>query len=83
MTGKDAFDWSLAGAKDTAIVADAVYAPLETDLLLAARARGLATVDGLAMLIHQGALAFERWFEIAPDTVKARERLLAILAERA
>ncbi len=83
MTGKDAFDWPLGRAKETAIVADAVYAPLQTDLLIAARARGLATVDGLAMLIHQGALAFERWFEIAPDTVKARERLLAILAARA
>jgi shikimate dehydrogenase len=83
MSGKDAFDWPLAGAKDTAIVADAVYAPPETHLLAKARARDLLTVDGLAMLIHQGALAFDRWFEITPDTAKARERLLAILAERA
>ncbi len=83
MTGAASIDWPLAGAKPTAIVFDAVYAPLETDLLKAARARGLRTVDGLGMLIHQGALAFEIWFGIKPDTAKARERLLAILAARA
>ena len=32
-----------------------------------ARARGLRASDGLAMLIEQGALAFERWFGVAPD----------------
>ena len=82
MTGVPPFDWRLAGLKPTAIVYDAVYAPLETDLLKAARARGLRTVDGLGMLIHQGALAFEIWFGIKPDAAKARERLLAILAAR-
>lgn len=75
-------DWPVAAAKPTAIVADAVYAPLETALLRDARAHGLAVVDGLGMLIHQGALAFERWFGVRPDTQKARARLLAILAER-
>ncbi len=83
MTGAASFDWPLANAKPGAIVYDAVYAPLETDLLKAARARNLRTVDGLGMLIHQGALAFEIWFGIKPDTAKARERLLAILAARA
>ena len=33
----------------------------------AARERGLRAADGLAMLVEQGALAFERWFDIAPD----------------
>jgi shikimate dehydrogenase len=83
MTGKESMTWPLEGAKDTAIVYDAVYAPLDTDLLKTARARGLRTVDGLGMLIHQGALAFEIWFGIKPDTAKARERLLAIMAARA
>jgi shikimate dehydrogenase len=44
-----------------AAVVDLVYKPLETTLLHAARARGLQGVDGLGMLLHQGALAFERW----------------------
>ncbi len=43
----------------TAVVADTVYHPLETPLLAAARARGLTCVDGLGMLVHQAAIAFE------------------------
>jgi shikimate dehydrogenase len=42
-------------------VCDLVYRPLQTRLLQAAAARGLTTIDGLGMLAHQGALAFERW----------------------
>src|SRR5918995_4970011 len=40
-----------------ALVADLTYR--DTDLLLAAQARGLKTTDGLPMLVHQGARAFE------------------------
>jgi shikimate dehydrogenase len=42
-------------------VCDLVYRPLQTRLLQAAAARGLKTIDGLGMLVYQGALAFERW----------------------
>jgi shikimate dehydrogenase len=42
-----------------AVVADLTYR--DTDLLLAAQERGLETVDGLPMLVHQGAWAFELW----------------------
>lgn len=48
-------------------VLEAVYAPLETPFLKAARARGLRTSDGLAMLLEQGALSFQFWFGKAPD----------------
>jgi shikimate dehydrogenase len=41
------------------LVADLTYR--DTDLLLAAQRRGLKTVDGLPMLVHQGARAFELW----------------------
>jgi shikimate dehydrogenase len=75
-------DWPIERAPSYAIVMDAVYAPLETPLLAAARARGMKTVDGLGMLIHQGALAFELWFGVKPDTDKARQRLLEELTER-
>ncbi|MEO6716653.1 MAG: shikimate dehydrogenase [Novosphingobium sp.] len=44
------------------LVYDIVYAPLETRLLRAARERGLATIDGLSMLIGQAAAAFEKFF---------------------
>lgn len=47
---------------DGGLVYDIVYAPLETRLLKAARARGQQTIDGLAMLIGQAAVAFELFF---------------------
>lgn len=49
-----------------AVVFDMVYAPLETELLKAGRAAGLRVVDGLAMLIGQAAVAFERFFGRSP-----------------
>jgi shikimate dehydrogenase len=51
---------------DHAIVTDIVYVPLETPLLAAARGRGLNTVDGLGMLLHQAVPGFERWFGRRP-----------------
>ncbi|HVA04839.1 MAG TPA: shikimate dehydrogenase [Acidimicrobiales bacterium] len=43
------------------VVADLVYHPRQTPLLEAARARGAVAVGGLGMLVHQAALALERW----------------------
>jgi shikimate dehydrogenase len=43
------------------VVADLVYHPLDTPLLVAARAAGARTVDGLGMLVHQAAVQFEHW----------------------
>ena len=60
--GKPALDLDLARLPPGAVVYDLVYAPLETDLLKAARARGNATVDGLGMLIHQARPGFAAWF---------------------
>jgi shikimate dehydrogenase len=80
MNGAASPDWPVHRCKRDAILVDIVYRPLETSFLRAARAEGLATVDGLGMLIHQGALAFEIWHGIKPDTVKARHRLMAALA---
>lgn len=42
-----------------ALVVDLTYR--DTDLLLAAQARGLETLDGLPMLVYQGARALELW----------------------
>jgi shikimate dehydrogenase len=58
------------------LVCDAVYAPLETDLLAAARARGATCVDGLGMLLHQAALAFGHWFGQTPTVTPALRRLI-------
>jgi len=43
------------------IVNDIVYKPLRTRLLQEAKRVGGRTIDGLGMLVHQGALAFEIW----------------------
>jgi shikimate dehydrogenase len=51
----------------TATVADLVYVPLETDLLKAAKARGLKTADGLGILLHQAVRGFELWFGRRPQ----------------
>jgi shikimate dehydrogenase len=58
-----------------ATVADAVYIPLDTPLLNAARARGLKAADGLGMLLHQAVRGFSLWFGKKP-TVTAELRAL-------
>jgi len=79
MDGVRSPEWPIDRCRPGAIIVDIVYRPLETPLLKAARARGLVVVDGLGMLIHQGARAFEIWHGVRPDTAKARARLLAAL----
>ena len=66
MAGQAALDIDLSSLPADAVVYDIVYSPLETPLLAAARARDLATVDGLEMLIGQAALAFELLFDAPP-----------------
>jgi shikimate dehydrogenase len=59
-----------------AIVTDIVYVPLQTPLLAAARARGLKTVDGLGMLLHQAVPGFERWFGRRPEVTPELRALI-------
>ncbi len=58
-----------------AVVMDVVYEPRETAVLRAANALGLRTVNGLGMLLHQGALAFERFTERAAPLDAMRRAL--------
>jgi len=83
MKGQPETELDLSNLSETAVVTDIVYAPLETPLLAAARARGNHTVDGLGMLIHQARPGFEAWFGRAPDPDGAlRESLIKALAGR-
>ena len=59
-----------------ALVADIVYTPLNTPLLQQAAARGLTTIDGLGMLIHQAVPGFSAWFGIEPSPTEALRTLL-------
>lgn len=76
MSGKDEMAIDLAPLPDDALVTDAVYVPLETPLLAAARERGLVTVDGLGMLLHQAVAGFERWFGLRPTVTEDLRRLI-------
>ncbi len=62
MVGQPPLSLDLSALPDHAVVYDIVYAPLETELLAAARARDLDTVDGLDMLVAQAAAAFAIFF---------------------
>jgi shikimate dehydrogenase len=64
------------------LVCDIVYRPLHTPLLRAAQQQGARTVDGLGMLLHQGAKAFEIWTERAFPLALIRARLLEALGEQ-
>lgn len=67
MTGHVPLEIDLARLPANAVVNDIVYAPLETPLLAAARARGNAVVDGIGMLLHQGRPGFRAWFGVDPQ----------------
>ncbi len=62
-----------------ALVTDLVYAPRETALLMVARAHGAQTLDGTAMLLHQGALAFTEWTGLDAPLAVMRAALDAAL----
>lgn len=73
----------LSALKSTAVVMDMTYKPVVTPFLTAARARGLTTVDGLAMLIGQATPSFTALFRRPPPPMDLRALLLAHLGEAA
>ena len=77
MTGQPALDLEAASIADDAVVCDIVYAPQQTPLLRAAAGRGLRTVGGLGMLIHQARPGFEAWFGVAPEITDDLRAFLA------
>jgi len=80
MVGQPALEIDLSPLPEDAVVYDAVYAPLETDLHAQAHDRGLDTVDGLEMLVGQAALAFELFFGAEPPRDRDEELRELLLA---
>jgi shikimate dehydrogenase len=70
-------DVDLASLRTGIVVADVVVSPPSTALLRAAQGRGATTLDGLGMLVGQGALAVRHWTGVDPD----REVMRAAAAE--
>lgn len=56
-------------------VYDTIYQPAVTPLLAAAQSAGARTANGLSMLLHQGALAFQHWFPQTDPMPYMREAL--------
>ncbi len=76
MHGQPALDLDLAALPPHAVVDDIVYVPRETPLLRAAAARGLRTVGGLGMLLHQAVPGFARWFGVTPEVTAELRALI-------
>ena len=66
MTGKPDLRLPLDQLEARTVATDLVYTPLMTPFLTEAQSRGAHIVDGLGMLLHQGAPGFERWFGKRP-----------------
>lgn len=64
---------SLAAAKNNAVICDLIYNPIETRFLQLGRERGLKTINGAAMFIHQGALTLEILLGITPPLAFMKE----------
>ena len=83
MGGNPPLDLDLSALPREAAVCDIVYHPLETQLLKDAKARGLKTIDGLGMLMHQAVPSFEAFFGARPEvTPGLRAALVEALGAR-
>lgn len=71
----DSFDF-LNLLPSSASVCDLIYRPLKTNLLLHAERRGLHTMNGLGMLIHQAILALEHFSGMDLDSVAMKEAVM-------
>ena len=63
-------------------VADAVYSPLWTPLLTAARAKGAVTITGRDLAIYQAADAFELFTGLTPSTAEMGIAFDEVMAKR-
>ena len=77
MHGQPDLDVDVSPMAADGVVSDIVYVPLTTKLLAAAQARGLATANGLDMLLHQAVCGFELWFGQRPEVTREQYELLA------
>ena len=78
MHGQPDLDLQLEQLPSSALVADAIYIPLETSLLAQARQRGNTGVNGLGMLLNQARPAFKAWFGVMPEITPAlRQAIIA------
>ncbi len=83
MKGQPPLTLDLSPLRREAVVSDIVYVPLETELIVQARARGLRVSPGLGMLLHQAVPGFERWFGVRPEVTPELRALIEADVRRA
>ena len=74
---------ALPNLRSEAWVVDIIYNPRETRLMQQARRQGVETMNGVAMLVHQGALSLARWTGCEPPIAVMQTVLERELAKRA
>ncbi|MCX5780611.1 MAG: shikimate dehydrogenase [Firmicutes bacterium] len=73
---------SLTQVPGDAVVYDLIYNPLSTRFLAMAQARNLKVINGLSMLVHQGALSLEILLGVQPPIAYMKEVVLDYYAEQ-
>ena len=68
------------GLRPGMVVADVIPNPPRTRLIREAEARGCVVLDGLGMLVSQGAIAIRHWTGIDADPAVMRQTLAGIFA---
>ncbi|ALS78929.1 shikimate dehydrogenase [Planococcus sp. ANT_H30] len=74
----EALPISLDRVKSGTLVADIIYNPLETPFLKKAREKNCIISNGVGMFVYQGAIAFEKWTGIQPNT----EKMIQMITEK-
>ena len=76
------FPFSVQGISEHALVVDIIFNPRETAFLQEAKKQGCRTLNGLGMLLYQGALAWEFWLGGQAPVEAMRQALQNQLMER-
>lgn len=71
LSGNAALAYDFSGLKSDAVICDIVYRPAMTAFLQGAQDKGLATVGGIGMLLHQARPSFKAWTGIMPEVTAA------------
>ena len=82
MTGFPGSPVPVAALKPAQWAADVIYTPAETEFLKTAAAKGLRTLNGAGMCVHQAAEAFRQLTGVAPDVARLHRAFAHALAAR-
>ncbi|QHJ71531.1 shikimate dehydrogenase [Planococcus halotolerans] len=74
----EALPISLEKVREGTLAADIVYNPIDTPFLKKAEEKGCKTLNGVGMFVYQGAISFEKWTGIKPDT----EKMIQVITEK-